>query len=167
MIITIQLKTKQTFFPVDIHFTFSAGGQHASILRNQLVTKDLVSGSNVEVKSEPLSMIGGAPGHHDEVPSSESQVSVTEFISSDLLPPLSHGKSIFKRNSMDLECCSKAKLYNFDLFCWCQKNSFYLITRHQILYRFILEYIRWCLFTTKAKLKRKVSKKNSAYLWSI
>jgi len=68
-----------------------AGGQHASILRNQLVTKDLVSGSNVEVKSEPLSMIGGAPGHHDEVPSSESQVSVTEFISSDLLPPLSHG----------------------------------------------------------------------------
>ena len=95
MIITIQLKTKQTFFPVDIHFTFSAGGQHASILRNQLVTKDLVSGSNVEVKSEPLSMIGGAPGHHDEVPSSESQVSVTEFISSDLLPPLSHGKSLF------------------------------------------------------------------------
>ena len=82
-------------FPVDIHFTFPAGGQHASILRNQLVTKDLVSGSNVEVKSEPLSMIGGAPGHHDEVPSSESQVSVTEFISSDLLPPLSHGKSLF------------------------------------------------------------------------
>ena len=39
-----------------------AGGQHASILRNQLVTKDLVSGNNVEVKSEPLSMIGGAPG---------------------------------------------------------------------------------------------------------
>jgi len=68
-----------------------AGGQHASILRNQLVTKDLVSGNNVEVKSEPLSMIGGAPGHHEEVPSSEASVSVTEFISSDLLPPLPHG----------------------------------------------------------------------------
>ena len=38
-----------------------AGGQHASILRNQLVTKDMV-GNNVEVKSEPLSMIGGNPG---------------------------------------------------------------------------------------------------------
>jgi len=70
-----------------------AGGQHASILRNQLVTKDLVSGNNVEVKSEPLSMIGGAPGHHEEVPSSEASVSVTEFISSDLLPPLPHGMS--------------------------------------------------------------------------
>ena len=39
-----------------------AGGQHASILRNQLVTKDMVTGNNVEVKSEPLSMIGGNPG---------------------------------------------------------------------------------------------------------
>ena len=68
--------------------------------------------------------------------------------------------TFFKWNSLDLECCSKAKLYNFDLNCWCQKNSFYLITRHQILNRFILEYIRCCLFTTKAKLKRKVSKKN-------
>jgi len=67
-----------------------AGGQHASILRNQLVTKDM---NSVEVKSEPLSMIGGAPGHHEEVPSSEASVSVTEFISSDLLPPLPHGMS--------------------------------------------------------------------------
>ena len=31
------------------------------------------------------------PGHHEEVPSSEASVSVTEFISSDLLPPLPHG----------------------------------------------------------------------------
>ena len=85
-----------------------AGGQHASILRNQLVTKDMVTGNNVEVKSEPLSMIGGNPGmrvtrghrviiplfsgQHDEVPSSEANVSVTEFISSDLLPPLPHGE---------------------------------------------------------------------------
>ena len=30
-------------------------------------------------------------GHHEEVPSSEASVSVTEFISSDLLPPLPHG----------------------------------------------------------------------------
>ena len=70
-----------------------------------------MSGNNVEVKSEPLSMIGGAPGearadddndptsrhhclgHHEEVPSSEASVSVTEFISSDLLPPLPHGMS--------------------------------------------------------------------------
>ena len=42
-----------------------AGGQHASILRNQLVTKDMV-GNNVEVKSEPLSMIGGNPGTRQE-----------------------------------------------------------------------------------------------------
>ena len=60
-------------------------------------------------------MIGGPPGHHDEVinylmintlihwliiinvqvPSSESNVSVTEFISSDLLPPLPHGKHYY------------------------------------------------------------------------
>ena len=33
------------------------------------------------------------PGHHEEVPSSEASVSVTEFISSDLLPPLPHGMS--------------------------------------------------------------------------
>ena len=32
-------------------------------------------------------------GHHEEVPSSEASVSVTEFISSDLLPPLPHGMS--------------------------------------------------------------------------
>ena len=69
---------------------------------------------------------------------------------------------IFKWDSLDLECCSKAKLYNFDLNCWCQKNSFYLITRHQILFRFILECIN-NLFTTKAKLKRKVSKKMHTY----
>ena len=52
----------------------------------------MVTGNSVEVKSEPLSMIGGAPGHHEEVPSSEANVSVTEFISSDLLPPLPHGE---------------------------------------------------------------------------
>ena len=40
-----------------------AGG-HASILRNQLVTKDMVTNS-VEVKSEPLSMIGPGTGHHE------------------------------------------------------------------------------------------------------
>ena len=56
------------------------------------MTKDMVTGNSVEVKSEPLSMIGGAPGHHEEVPSSEANVSVTEFISSDLLPPLPHGE---------------------------------------------------------------------------
>ena len=54
------------------------GSQHASILRNQLVTKDM-AGNNVEVKSEPLSMIGTQ--HHEEpVPSSVASVSVTEFI---------------------------------------------------------------------------------------
>ena len=42
---------------------FPAGG-HASILRNQLVTKDMVTNS-VEVKSEPLSMIGTGAAHHE------------------------------------------------------------------------------------------------------
>jgi len=73
---------------------YSLGSQHASILRNQLVTKDM-AGNNVEVKSEPLSMIGTQ--HHEEpVPSSVASVSVTEFITSEgdlSLPPLPHGMS--------------------------------------------------------------------------
>jgi len=72
---------------------YSIGSQHASILRNQLVTKD-ISGNNVEVKSEPLSMIGTQ--HHEEAPSSVASVSVTEFITSEgdlSLPPLPHGMS--------------------------------------------------------------------------
>ena len=43
--------------------SLTAGG-HASILRNQLVTKDMVTNS-VEVKSEPLSMIGTGTAHHE------------------------------------------------------------------------------------------------------
>jgi len=70
---------------------YSLGG-HASILRSQLVTKDL-AGNSVEVKSEPLAMIGTGTGHHEEVPSSEANVSVTEFITGDILPPLPHGMS--------------------------------------------------------------------------
>lgn len=65
---------------------------HASILRNQLVTKDPL-GNHVEVKSEPLPMMAG---HHDEVPSNVSSVSVTEFITSEgdlSLPSLPHGMS--------------------------------------------------------------------------
>lgn len=64
--------------------------QHASILRNQLVTQKDPLGNNVEVKSEPLSMMGG---HHEEVPSSVSSVSVTEFITTEgdlSLPSLPH-----------------------------------------------------------------------------
>merc|ERR1719458_1429717 len=71
---------------------YSIAGGHASILRNQLVTKDMVTNS-VEVKSEPLSMIGTGATHHEEVPSSEANVSVTEFITGDILPPLPHGMS--------------------------------------------------------------------------
>ena len=51
-------------------------------------------GNNVEVKSEPLGLIGTQ--HHEDVPSSVASVSVTEFITSEgdlSLPPLPHGMS--------------------------------------------------------------------------
>lgn len=66
---------------------------HPSILRNQLINKDL-AGSSVEVKSEPLLM--NSSHTQEEVPSSVASVSVTEFITTEgdlTLPPLSHGMS--------------------------------------------------------------------------
>jgi len=76
---------------------YSIGAQHASILRNQLVTKDHGQLNNVEVKSEPLSMMSGngqGGGHHDQDPG--GTVSVAEFITTEgdlSLPPLPHGMS--------------------------------------------------------------------------
>ena len=59
------------------------GGGHPSILRNQLVTsKDL---GGVEVKSEP--MILSSNHHQEDVPSSVGSVSVTEFITSEVIKP--------------------------------------------------------------------------------
>ena len=60
-----------------------SGGGHPSILRNQLVTsKDL---GGVEVKSEP--MILSSNHHQEDVPSSVGSVSVTEFITSEVIKP--------------------------------------------------------------------------------
>lgn len=70
----------------------SAAAPHASILRNQLVTKDPLS-NHVEVKSEPLPMMAA---HHEDVPGNVGSVSVTEFITSEgdlSLPSLPHGMS--------------------------------------------------------------------------
>lgn len=89
---------------------YSLGPQHASILRNQLVTAKDLGSNSVEVKSEPMAMI---TGHQEEVPSSVTSVAVTEFITTEALvaksgtvhtspwhgvgdltlPPLSHGMS--------------------------------------------------------------------------
>jgi len=63
-----------------------------SILRSQLINKEL-SGSGVEVKSEPLLMTSHS---QEEAPSSVASVSVTEFITTEgdlTLPPLPHGMS--------------------------------------------------------------------------
>lgn len=74
---------------------YSIGPQHASILRNQLVTsKDLYTqgGNSVEVKSEPMAMISS---HQEELPPS-SVATVTEYITTEgdlTLPPLPHGMS--------------------------------------------------------------------------
>jgi len=74
---------------------YSIGPQHASILRNQLVTsKDLYTqgGNAVEVKSEPMAMISS---HQEELPPS-SVATVTEYITTEgdlTLPPLPHGMS--------------------------------------------------------------------------
>jgi len=74
---------------------YSLGPQHASILRNQLVTsKDLYAqgGNSVEVKSEPMAMISS---HQEELPPS-SVATVTEYITTEgdlTLPPLPHGMS--------------------------------------------------------------------------
>ena len=54
---------------------------HPSILRNQLINKDL-AGSSVEVKSEPLLM--NSSHTQEEVPSSVASVSVTEFITTEV-----------------------------------------------------------------------------------
>lgn len=53
---------------------------HPSILRNQLINKEL-SGSGVEVKSEPLLMTSHS---QEEAPSSVASVSVTEFITTEV-----------------------------------------------------------------------------------
>jgi uncharacterized C2H2 Zn-finger protein len=63
-----------------------------SILRNQLISKDLNGSNGVEVKSEPLLM--STSHNQEDVPSSVASVSVTEFITTpegDLLPPLHQG----------------------------------------------------------------------------
>lgn len=60
-----------------------------SILRNQLISKELTGSSGVEVKSEPLLM--NSTHNQEEVPSSVASVSVTEFITTadgELLPPI-------------------------------------------------------------------------------
>ena len=49
-----------------------------SILRNQLISKELSGNNGVEVKSEPLLMNSSHP--QEDVPSSVASVSVTEFI---------------------------------------------------------------------------------------
>ena len=59
----------------------TAAASHPSILRNQLINKEL-SGSSVEVKSEPL-LINSAHAQ-EEVPSSVASVSVTEFITTEV-----------------------------------------------------------------------------------
>ena len=59
----------------------NTAGSHPSILRNQLINKEL-SGTSVEVKSEPL-LINSAHAQ-EEVPSSVASVSVTEFITTEV-----------------------------------------------------------------------------------
>jgi len=86
--------------PKKAKYSLAGSGQHASILRNQLVTKDMV-GNSVEVKSEPLAMLPGSHAgqqqqHEEPNTSSVSSVSVTEFITTEgdlSLPPLPHGMS--------------------------------------------------------------------------
>jgi hypothetical protein len=70
--------------PKKAKYSLGSAGGHPSILRNQLVTtKDL---GGVEVKSEP--MILSSSHHQEDVPSSVGSVSVTEFITSEVLTSL-------------------------------------------------------------------------------
>ena len=69
--------------PKKTKYSLGNGAGHPSILRNQLINKDL-SGSGVEVKSEPLLM--NSSHTQEDVPSSVASVSVTEFITTEVFP---------------------------------------------------------------------------------
>jgi len=89
MLISSPKKTRYSTTTMGVTPTTS----NPSILRNQLINKDLSGTSGVEVKSEPLLMSTGSH-NQDDVPSSVASVSVTEFITTpegDLLPPLHPG----------------------------------------------------------------------------
>ena len=66
--------------PKKSKYSMGTGG-HPSILRNTLINKDM--GSGVEVKAEPLMMNNSHS--QEEVPSSVASVSVTEFITTEVI----------------------------------------------------------------------------------
>lgn len=66
--------------PKKTKYSLGTTGGHPSILRNQLISKEM-AGTNVEVKSEPLLL---NTSHSQEGSSGVASVSVTEFITTEV-----------------------------------------------------------------------------------